>query len=100
MDRALTAFALLFLAAAAPANSPADNNVPVALQQRVIDHYSHLFIMPQTAIWQFDFARPFLLGGTLVCGHVNYQNSERQYVGAQPFYLVLTEEGTGDGDVL
>jgi hypothetical protein len=96
MRPALAAVSVLFLSAAAPA----ENNVPLALQQRVIAHYSHLFIMPQTAIWEFESARPYLLGGTIVCGHVNYQNSERRYVGASAFYLVLTDTGTGDGDVL
>jgi hypothetical protein len=125
MRPAFAAFAVLFLAAAGPtgggaaqspsggaaqspgggaAQSPgggaAQNNVPLALQRRVIAHYSHLFLRPQTALWQFDVARPYLLGGTLVCGHVNYEDSEHRYVGASPFYLVLTDSGTGDGDVL
>jgi len=107
MRPAFAAFAILFLAAAAPgapaedpAGAPVEGNVPVALQRRVIAYYSHLFMVPQTAIWQFDSARPYLLGGTVVCGRVNYQNSEHRYVGASAFYLVLTETGTGDGNVL
>jgi hypothetical protein len=71
------------------------------LQEAVIDHFSPELVLPRTAIWHFSSATPYLLGGTLVCGNVNYQNSVKKYVGRLPFYLVVLKNGTtGDGGLL
>jgi hypothetical protein len=67
----------------------------------VIDHFSPMFVVPQTAIWEFDSISHYLLGGTLICGKVNYQDSLHRYVGLQPFYLVVrSNHSIGDGDLL
>jgi len=96
-------FLLLLLCAApkVPAMGAQEVNVPADLKRVVIDHFSPMFVVPQTAIWEFDSISHYLLGGTLICGKVNYQDSLRHYLGMQPFYLVIkSDHSTGDGDLL
>jgi len=98
-----TTFLLLLLGAAQEVQALAAQqaNVPQDLKQVVIDHFSPMFVVPQTAIWEFDTMSHYLLGGTLICGKVNYQDSLHHYVGPQPFYLVIkSDHSTGDGDLL
>jgi hypothetical protein len=88
---------MVVLAAAPPANA----SISPMLRDAVIDHFSPQLVLPRTAIWHFASASPYLLGGTLVCGDVNYQNSVKKYVGRLPFYLVVKRNGlTGDGGML
>lgn len=97
MRFALSCLALVLLAAA----PSADASVSATLQEAVIDHFSLQLVLPRTAIWHFVSASPYLLGGTLICGDVNYQNSVKRYVGRLPFYLVVKGNGvTGDGGLL
>jgi hypothetical protein len=93
----LSILALLVLAAAPSANA----TISPMLREAVINHFSPQLVLPRTAIWHFMSASPYLLGGTLVCGDVNYQNSVKKYVGRLPFYLVVKANGeTGDGGML
>jgi hypothetical protein len=78
--------AVLLVAAA-----PAANRVPPATQQVIMAYLEPTLVLPATALWTFDSATPFALGGTLVCGHVNYQVSTRRYVGPAPFYAILVD---------
>ncbi len=73
-----------------PSVSPAAE-VTQAEQQVVIDHFQTIFVLPAFNRWRFDDARPYQLGGRVVCGHVNYQNSNRRYVGNTPFYVVVKD---------
>lgn len=87
MRLALSAVALLLVAAAPPPSDP----VPPALQDVIIAKISTTLVLPASAIWQFDRSQPYALGGTLVCGRVNYQISTRRYVGMSPFYAVVND---------
>jgi len=83
----LPGLAILLAAAAQAAN-----RVPAAVQQVVMAYLEPSLVLPATALWTFDSAAPFPLGGTLVCGHVNYQISTRRYVGPSPFYAIVSDD--------
>jgi hypothetical protein len=97
MRYAVPAFALLLMAAAEPASI----DVPPDIRQAVIARLSPQFAVKETAIWEFDSLTPYILGGTLVCGKVNFQNSLRRYMGMLPFYIVVKRGGaTGDSGIM
>jgi hypothetical protein len=82
--RPLAALVLLPLAAARAATP-----VPPDVQQRIIAKFADTLVLPETAIWRFDDFRPFEAGGNVACGHINYQDSTRAYIGWRPFYAVV-----------
>jgi hypothetical protein len=63
-------------------------------------YFRKLFVLPDTVLWDFDFIKPYPLGGTTVCGRVNFQNSNRVYGGKQLFYTVFQEGKAVDGGVV
>ena len=71
-----------------PCTAPGDE-VALADQQVIIEHFRTTFVYPQFTQWRFESAAPYRLGGNLVCGHVNFQNSNRVFVGEKPFYTVV-----------
>jgi hypothetical protein len=87
--------ALLTLPCPAAAGEPT-----LADRQAVIEHFRPIFVLPQFTRWQFDDAKPYRLGGTLVCGHVNFQNSNRVYLGNEAFYIVLKEGKYQEGGIV
>ncbi|HTZ69234.1 MAG TPA: hypothetical protein VMB71_01150 [Acetobacteraceae bacterium] len=84
MRRLLLTLVSLLLAAAAEPGSVSTN-----LQQSIVASLGRMMVLPQTTVWQFDWSKPGPAGGTLVCGHVNYQDSTRHYLGLQPFFAIV-----------
>ncbi len=82
---------ILACAALLVAAAPAANSVSPAIQQVIMAYLEPTLVLPATALWTFESATPFALGGTLVCGHVNYQVSTRRYLGPAPFYAILID---------
>jgi hypothetical protein len=80
----LLAAALTLLATRAAANP-----VPIPEQRIIQDHFAPHLVLPELAIWRFETLTPYAGGGDLVCGHVNFQNSTRQYFGFKGFYAVV-----------
>jgi hypothetical protein len=75
---------------------------PVALadQQVIIEHFRTTFVYPQFTQWRFEDAKPYRLGGMAICGHVNFQNSNRVYIGEKPFYTVVRDGRYLEGGIL
>ncbi len=48
-------------------------------------------VRPATAMWRFTPKKPYLGTTRLVCGQVNYETSERRYVGYHRFYALLDQ---------
>jgi hypothetical protein len=71
-----------------PCPAPGDE-VALADQQVITEHFRPIFVYPQFTRWRFETAAPYRLGGMLICGHVNFQNSNRVFVGEKPFYTVV-----------
>jgi len=71
---------------AVPAGTQA---VPMEVQDLVEAALSPHLVLPQTARWDFTFMAPYISGGNVVCGRVNYQSAMRKYVGAEPFYAIV-----------
>jgi hypothetical protein len=86
------AFSLVAFGAAA---SPVD--VPV--QRLIQSHFSPNLVLPATALWRFDSVKPYGGGGDLVCGHVNFQNSMRRYLGFLGFYAVVRSNKVALGGI-
>jgi hypothetical protein len=59
------------------------------MQDLIEAEISPQLVLPQTALWQFDFKAPYSEGGELVCGRVNYQSAMRKYLGPQRFYAII-----------
>jgi len=74
--------------------------VPDDLKQPTMLYFRKLFVLPDTTIWHFDYAKPYPLGGITVCGRVNFQNSDRVYSGDKLFYTVFQDGKVIDGGVL
>jgi hypothetical protein len=91
----------MILAAMLPALATAALADPVTpdMQKIVIDHFRRFLVLPDFSIWHFDEAKPNTLGGTLVCGTVNYQNSNRRYQGFRPFYMVIRNGAFSEGGI-
>jgi hypothetical protein len=88
----LVALPLSFPAIAEPqghALPPGTQSVPLETQDLIEAEISRQLVLPQTALWQFDFKAPYGDGGELVCGSVNYQSAMRKYLGPQRFYAIL-----------
>jgi len=64
-------------------------SVPLETQDLVEAELSPQLVLPQTALWQFDFRAPYGPGGEVVCGRVNYQSAMRKYLGPQRFYAII-----------
>jgi hypothetical protein len=77
----------------ADAVAPADQDV-------IIEHFRTTFVYPQFTSWRFEDAKPYRLGGTLVCGHVNFENSNRVFVGEKPFYTVVKDGHFLEGGIV
>jgi hypothetical protein len=77
--------ALASIGAAMPHN-PQD----VSKEERdlVTGFFRKFLVLPDNAVWRFESVRPFL-NGDVVCGHVNYQNSDRRYLGFVGFYAEI-----------
>ena len=91
MTTKLKAFALgLVLAGAALADT-----VPPETRRLVEDHFASSLVLPATALWQFVSIRPYIGGGDIVCGKVNFQNSTRRYIGYLGFYAVVRNGKVG-----
>jgi len=97
LSRILTPLLILANPAIGPALAAP---VTLADQQVVIEHFRSTFVLPQFTQWRFDKAGPYRLGGTLICGGVNFQNSVRRYVGEQPFYAVVRDGKFTEGGIV
>ena len=69
-------------------------------QQAVMEHFRNTFVLPQFTRWEFDVAKPYRLGGRLICGHVNFQNSNRVYQGEKAFYVVIKDGKYSEGGIV
>jgi hypothetical protein len=69
-------------------------------QQVIIEHFRNTFVLPQFTRWRFDEAKPYQLGGRLICGHVNFQNSNRRYEGEKAFYIVVRDGKYREGGIV
>jgi hypothetical protein len=49
-------------------------------------------VLPETAIWDFEFIAPYPAGGDVVCGRVDYQSASRKYEGPHRFYAVVRDK--------
>ncbi len=86
MQVACAAIPLSLASAALPAGA---GSVPLETQDLVEAAISPQLVLPQTALWEFDFRVPYSEGGELVCGRVNYQSAMRKYLGPQRFYAII-----------
>jgi hypothetical protein len=57
-------------------------------------------VLPDFTKWRWDNAKPYPLGGRLICGHVNFQNSNRRYMGEEAFYAVVRDGKYREGGVV
>ena len=64
-------------------------NVPMDMQDLVEATLSPQMVLPQTARWDFAFMAPYVGGGDVVCGSVNYQSAMRTYLGPQRFFAII-----------
>jgi hypothetical protein len=95
--RTLIAIAATVLSLPCPASA---NTVSLADQQVVMEHFRPMFVYPQFSRWRFDSAAPYWLGGTLVCGHVNFENSNRTFEGERAFYMVIRDGSYLEGGIV
>jgi hypothetical protein len=85
----------------APPPPPGTGNpVPDSLKQPTMLYFRKLFVLPDTVLWHFDFSKPYPLGGTTLCGRVNFQNSMRVYGGDKLFYTIFQDGKLVDGGVV
>jgi hypothetical protein len=87
-----TALSLSLLAAAhaiGAALPAGTESVPIETQDLVEAAIAPQLVLPQTALWQFDFEAPYREGAQVVCGTVNYQSAMRKYLGPQRFYAII-----------
>jgi hypothetical protein len=68
---------------------PGTTSVPLDMQDLVEASLSPQMVLPQTARWNFEFMAPYMTGGNVVCGTVNYQSAMRIYLGPQRFYAII-----------
>jgi hypothetical protein len=68
---------------------PGTESVPLDIRDAVKAAIAVHLVLPETAKWTFEFMSPYVTGGTVVCGRVDYQSAMRQYVGAKRFYAVV-----------
>jgi hypothetical protein len=73
--------------------------VPVPTQRLIEAHFAPRLVLPALAIWRFEVMKPYPGGGELVCGHVNFQNSTRQYLGFLGFYAVVDSDRVTIGGI-
>jgi hypothetical protein len=83
----LAACFCLALAAASPKHG---EPVSDALQAKSEAALNLLLIKPETALWTFDWVRPYPGGGSIVCGRVNYQDSAQKYRGLHRFFATFS----------
>jgi hypothetical protein len=80
---------------------PASAGEPtLADRQAVMEYFRPMFVLPQFTRWRFEDAKPYRLGGTLVCGHVNFQNSNRVFQGDKEFYIVIKDGKYKEGGII
>jgi len=72
----------------------------LADQQAVMEHFRPIFVLPQFTRWRFDDSKPYQLGGTLICGQVNFQNSNRVFLGFKDFYIVIKDGKYQEGGIV
>jgi hypothetical protein len=80
------------LALAWPARAdppPGTESVPLDIRDAVEAAIAVHLVLPETARWTFEFMAPYITGGKVVCGRVDYQSAMRTYVGAKRFYAVV-----------
>lgn len=85
------ALALLLLGGARSAGAlpPGTSDVPSNVRDQVEAALAPNLVIPETAIWSFAFMAPYVNGGNVVCGAVNYQSAMRVYVGPKRFYAFV-----------
>jgi hypothetical protein len=82
--------AVLFAGSAAMANP-----VPSKTQRLLEAFFAPQLPLPDTAIWRFELIKPYMGGGDIVCGAVNFQRSTRVYIGFLGFYAVVRHGKVG-----
>ena len=85
------ALALLLLGGAGSAGAlpPGTSDVPANVRDQVEAALAPNLVIPETAIWSFAFMAPYVNGGNVVCGAVDYQSAMRVYVGPKRFYAFV-----------
>jgi hypothetical protein len=68
---------------------PGTESVPLPIRDAVEAAIAVHLVLPETAKWTFEFMTPYITGGKVVCGRVDYQSAMRQYVGPKRFYAVV-----------
>jgi len=82
----MVAFSLMLVAAAPKHGEPVSDE----LQLKAEASLNLLLIKPESALWTFDWVRPYPGGGSIVCGSVNYQDSAKKYLGPHRFFATLS----------
>ena len=73
---------------------PGTAKVPPDTQFLVESAFAPQLVLPATAMWRFEYMKPYG-SGQIVCGHVNFQRSTRQYIGFLGFYAVVRHGRVG-----
>jgi len=74
----------------APSGPPAGTEkVPLDIRDLVEAEIAPHLVLPETAKWDFEFMAPYITGGKVVCGRVDYQSAMRRYVGPKRFYAII-----------
>ena len=86
----LTLFGLAF----APPRALAAEEAPVTIdmQDKVEEAAAKQLVKPETALWTFDFVRPYPGGGQIVCGKISYQDSTKKYRGPYRFFATVRSD--------
>jgi hypothetical protein len=81
------AVALLTAIPPAAAQDGSADDVTQPMKDSIEAYFHKSLLLPELAIWKYDFTRPYPTGGTAVCGRVNYVVSTRRYYGFLPFFV-------------
>jgi hypothetical protein len=76
------------------------DTVPPDLQRITMEHFLPSFVYPDLVQWEWDSAKPYPLGGTAVCGKVNFPNSNRRYLGYKEFYALVVDGKYQEGGIV
>lgn len=68
---------------------PGDRPVPRALRVQVAQYFAPKWVLPELVQYNWLALRDVPGGDVVVCGMVNYQDSERVYVGWRAFFAVI-----------
>lgn len=74
--------------------------VPLAHQTIAKGAFRDQFVLPDQVLWRFDKEVPYPAGGDVVCGAVNFQNSNRIYIGYKSFYAVIRHGEFSEGGIV